>query len=75
MLARAPTSPAQGLHHHGSRCFNFSYFCTMCGLEKHGLLVDQNRLETGNSSSLLLRMLTVGRRRQSESIEVALDIE
>ena len=23
MLARAPASPAQGLHHHGSRYFNF----------------------------------------------------
>ena len=34
MLARAPASPAQGLHHHGPRYFNFPYFCTMCGLEK-----------------------------------------
>ena len=41
MLARAPASPAQGLHHHGPRYFNFPYFCTMCGLEKLGL-VDQN---------------------------------
>ena len=32
MLARAPASPAQGLHHHGPRYFNFPYFCTMCGL-------------------------------------------
>ena len=32
MLARAPASPAQGLHHHGP---------TMCGLEKLRL-VDQN---------------------------------
>ena len=39
MLARAPASPAQGLHHHGHRYFNFSYF-----LEKLGL-VDQNWLE------------------------------
>ena len=44
MLARAPASPAQGLHHHGPRYFNFSYFCTMCGLEKLGI-VDQNWLE------------------------------
>ena len=44
MLARAPASPAQGLHHHGPRYFNFSYFCTMCGLEKLGL-VDQNWLQ------------------------------
>ena len=38
MLARASASPAQGLHHHGPRYFNFSYFCTMCGLEKLGLV-------------------------------------
>ena len=44
MLARAPASPAQGLHHHGPRYFIFSYFCTMCGLENLGL-VDQNWLE------------------------------
>ena len=41
MLARAPASPAQGLHHHGPRYFNFPYFCTMRGLVKLGL-VDQN---------------------------------
>ena len=34
MLARAPALPAQGLHHHGPRYFNFPYYCTMCGLEK-----------------------------------------
>ena len=73
MLARAPASPAQGLHHHGPRYFNFLYFCTMCGLEKLGL-VDQNWLER-NLSALLLRTLLVGRRQQSESIEVALDME
>ena len=39
MLARAPASPAQGLHHHGPRYFNFSYFCTMCGLEKLGIVI------------------------------------
>ena len=71
MLARAPASPAQGLHHHGPRYFSFSYFCTMCGLEKLGL-VDQNWLER-NYSGLLLRTLVVGRRQHSESIEVALD--
>ena len=27
MLARAPASLAQGLHHHGRRYFNFPYFC------------------------------------------------
>ena len=71
MLARAPASPAQGLHHHGPRYFNFLYFCTMCGLEKLRL-VDQNWL---NLSALLLRTLVVGRRQQSESIEVALYME
>ena len=73
MLARGPTSPAQGLHHHGPRYFNFPYFCTMCGLEKLGL-VNQNWFEH-NLSALLLRTLVVGRRQQSESIEVALDME
>ena len=73
MLARAPTSPAQGLHHHGPRYFNFPYFCTTCDLEKLGL-VDQNWLER-NLSSVLLRTLVVGRRQQSESIDVALDME
>ena len=37
----APASPAQGLHHHGPRYFNFTHFCTMCRLEKRGI-VDQN---------------------------------
>ena len=73
MLARALASPAQGLHHHGSRYFNFPYFCTMFGFEKLGL-VDQNWLER-NLSGLLLRTLVVGRRQQSESIEVALNME
>ena len=41
MLARAPASPAQDFHHHGSLYFNFPYFCITCGLEKLGL-VDQN---------------------------------
>ena len=45
MLARAPASPAQGLHHHGPWYFSFPYFCMICGLEKLGLLVDQNWLE------------------------------
>ena len=39
MLARAPASPVQGLHHHGPRYFIFPYFCTMCGLEKLGTLL------------------------------------
>ena len=41
MLARAPASPAQGLHHHGPRYFNVPYLGFICGLEKLGL-VDQN---------------------------------
>ena len=45
----------------------------MCGLEKLGL-VDQNWLER-SLSALLLRTLVVGRQQQSESIEVALDME
>ena len=73
MLARAPALPAQGLHHHGTWYFSFPYFCTMCGLEKLGLL-DQNWLER-NLSALLLRTLVVYRRLQSESIEAALDME
>ena len=52
---------------------SISLFCTMCGLEKLGL-VGQNWLER-NLSGLLLRTLVVGRRQQSESIEVALDME
>ena len=72
MLARATASPAQGLHHHGPRYFNFPNFCTMCGLEKLGL-VDQNWLER-NLSGLFLRTLVVGRRQQPGSIEAALDI-
>ena len=46
----------------------------MCGLDKLGLLVDQNWLGR-DLSSLLLITLAVGRRQQSESIEIALDIE
>ena len=30
MVARAPASPAQGLHYHGPRYLNFPYFRTMC---------------------------------------------
>ena len=74
MLARAPASTAQGLHHHGLRYFNFPYFCTMCGLEKLGLLVGRTWLER-NLSGLLLRTLVLGRRQQSELIEVALVME
>ena len=73
MLARAAASPAEGIHHRGPRYFNFPYFCTMCGLEKLGL-VDQNWLKR-NLSALFLRTLVVGRRQQSESIEIALDME
>ena len=63
MLARAPASPpAQGLHHHGPRYFIFfPYFCTMCGLEKLGLVHKKNWLER-NLSALLLKTLAMGRR-------------
>ena len=37
----APALPAQGLHHHGPRYFNFPYLCMMYGLKKLGL-IDQN---------------------------------
>ena len=50
---------------------SISLFSTMCGLEKLGF-VDQIWLEH-NLPNLLLRTLVVGRRQQSESIEVALD--
>ena len=59
VLASAPASPAQGLHHHGPRYFTFYYFYTMCGLEKLGL-IDQKIWER-NLSALLLRTLVVGR--------------
>ena len=55
MLARAPASPGQGLHHHDEPLyFSFPCFRTMCGLEKLGL--DQNWLEC-NLSTLLVRTL------------------
>ena len=73
MLACAPASSAQDLHHRGPRYFSFPYFYVMCGFEKLGL-VDQNCLGC-DLSALLLRTLAVGRPQQSESIEVALDME
>ena len=73
MLARAPASLTQGLHDHGPRYFNFPFFCTMCGLEKLGL-VNQNWSER-NLSAMSPRTLVVGRRQHSESIKAALDIE
>ena len=75
MLARAPASPAQGSHHHGPRYFIFPYFCTMCGLEKLGILLIKTGVVGTYLSDLLLRTLVVGRRQQSESIEAALDME
>ena len=56
------------------RYFNFLIFVHRVTLRNLGLLVDQNWLER-NLSGLLLRTLVVGRRKQSESIEVALDME
>ena len=74
MLARAPASPAQGIHHHGPRYSNFLIFVQCVALRNLDVRVDQNWLER-NLSDLLLRTLVVGRRQQSESIEVALDME
>ena len=37
MLARAPASPAYGLHSNESRYFNLPHFSVTCGLEKLGL--------------------------------------
>ena len=71
--ARAPASPAQGLPRPGPRYFIFPILCIMCGLEKLGI-VDQKGLER-ELPVLLLRMLAVGWRQQSEWIGVALDME
>ena len=52
MLARAPASPAQGLHHLRPWYFNFLYFCSMCGHEKLGLeLVKLVRCVAENAGS------------------------
>ena len=49
MLARAPASPAQGLHHHGwTSVFQFPYFYTMCGLEKLGFRKNLNASKPSN---------------------------
>ena len=66
MLARAPASPAEGLHHHGPRYFNFPYFCTMCGLEKLGI-VDQNGLERISPTCCCERWSWVGDNNPSRS--------
>ena len=73
MLARAPASPVQGLHRHGPRYSNFPYFCMAYGLEKLGL-VDQNELER-DFFALLPRTLVERRRKQPEAIEVVFDME
>ena len=39
MLARAPASPAQGLHHHGPRCFNFLISVQCVALRNLDLLI------------------------------------
>ena len=39
--SRTPASPAQDLHRHGPRCYDFHVFCMTCGLDILGL-VDQN---------------------------------
>ena len=40
MLTRAPTIPAQGLHHHGPRDFDFAFFDMKPGLEKIELVAE-----------------------------------
>ena len=44
MLARAPASPVQGLHHHGPRYFNFLTFAQCVALRNLDLLI-----KTGSS--------------------------
>ena len=39
MLARAPASPAQGLHHHGPRYFNFLISVQCVALRNLNLLI------------------------------------
>ena len=39
MLARAPASPAQGLHHHKPRYFNFLIFVQCVALRNLNLLI------------------------------------
>ena len=75
MLARAPASPAKGIHHHTMDLgiSIFLIFVRCVALRNLDLLI-KNWLER-NLSALLLRTLVVGRRQQSESIEVALDME
>ena len=73
MLVRAPASPDQSLHPHGTVYFSIPYFCTMCGFAKLRLAY-QNWLEHDLSASLL-GTLVVGRQQQSESIEAALKIK
>ena len=71
MLAHAQTSPAQGLHHR-PRYFIFPFFLYNVPL-KNLEYCYLNWLER-NLTGLLLRTLVVGRRQQSESIEVTLSI-
>ena len=40
MLARAPASPAQGLHHHGPRYFNSLIFVRCVALRNLELLIE-----------------------------------
>ena len=40
MLARAPISPAQGLHHHGPRYFNFPFSVRCVALRNLDLLTE-----------------------------------
>ena len=69
MLARAPASPAQGLHHQGPRYFNFLISIQCVALRNLDSLIKPNFFV------FLLRTLVVGRRQHYESIEIALDME
>ena len=74
MLARALASPVQGHHHHGPRYFNFLIYARRhVALRNLGLL-------TKTDWSVFVRFIAENagrgyRRQQSESIEVALDME
>ena len=73
MLARAPASPAQGLHHHGPRYFNFFISVHCVALRNLDLLIKTDWSVI--FLFFLLRTLVVGRQQHSKSIELALDME
>ena len=56
----------------GPRYFNFPHFCLTCNLEKLELIKPDSSVIC---LFFLLKTLAVGRRRQHQSIEAALDME